>query len=174
MVTRRSKALGNGAAKALGWSVTLALAAACGQSPLPPGGTLVSGPATLERRVTVAFGGYAWWIEVDSAAATLRVSCEQVQGSRVGMPCSTIPTRVIQLAPADVRQLFVATRQQEFRALRAEYDMSATFVDGPAYSLKVVRGEAIRQIRWSDAARPLPAVLQSVSDRMLDLAGIPE
>lgn len=148
------------------------LLAACGQAPLASGATLNSGPASLERRVNVAFGGYSWWIEVDSTSASLSVKCEQVTGSRVGNPCANYPARTVSLAPTDVRSLFSLTRQQDFVNAKAEYDMSATFVDGPSYSIALVANGVSKQVRWSDAERALPSSLRAVSDRMLSLAGL--
>jgi hypothetical protein len=151
---------------------TLATLSACGATAVIDPSAASSAPATIERRVNQAFGGFTWWIEVDSANALLRIRCEQVNGPRVGNPCSGIPTtRTRQLTTAELRQLFQATREGEFLALKAEYDMSGTFVDGPAYSIRVVRNGGERQIRWSDAQRPLPAALKSLSDALLRLGG---
>lgn len=144
----------------------------CGASAVIDPSTASTSPAVIERRVNGAFVGFTWWIEVDSAASLLRVRCEQVNSPRVGNPCSTIPTtRTRQLTATELRQLFQATRAPEFLALRAEYDMSAITYDGPSYSLRVVRNGGERQIRWSDAQRPLPTPLKSLSDELLRLGG---
>lgn len=151
---------------------TLPVLASCGANVVVDPATPSTAPAVIERRVNQAFGGLVWWIEVDSAASLLRVRCEAVNSPRVGNPCASIPTtRTRPLTATELRQLFTATRQSDFLALRAEYDMSGTFVDGPAYSMRIVRDGAERQIRWSDAQRPLPAALKSLSDTMLRLGG---
>ena len=157
-------------------AATLALGnVACALSPVEGEVADPSTPARIERRETVAFVGYAWWIEIDSATATLRVRCEQATGTRVGTPCNNIPTSIVRALPrGTVDQLFRDANSSAFRSLNAEYDMSGTFVDGPAYSVSVTANGRARKIQWSDAANPtLPVALQRVAQSIVTLAALP-
>jgi hypothetical protein len=161
------------------WCLLAPLAlAACGGSDVNGALLALGEPATtaarLERRVTVAFGGYAWWIEIDSLTATLRVRCELL-GSGIRAPggCASIPTDITrQLSRATVTRLYSDATSNAFGSLRPEYDMSGTFVDGPAYSVTITANGRTRQIRWSDTAM-LPPILRQWSDDMFAAAQLP-
>ena len=114
--------------------------------------------ARAEYRIVAGNSGIIWYVEVDSTSALFQTVC--TAGARAPASCegSSFPSKRGSLARAQVKQLFADASSRAFKALKAEYDMSGTYVDGPAYSVTVTTNGTTRAIRWSDAAK-LPDAL---------------
>lgn len=141
----------------------------CGRLPVEGEEPAPDVPATIVRRVDATEGPFNWWVEIDSASARYRLRCVPL----IGIACTgSLTPREGVLSPSTVQRVFRDAHRSEFRALLAEYDMSGTYVDGPAYSITVVANGRRRRIRWSDAAR-LPDVLVRFSDLVLMAADVP-
>ena len=125
--------------------------------------------ARMSFSITGGMTGTVWKVEVDSATGAYATSCT----SQRGFNCA-LPERRGTLTRAQVDPLFADAGRAEFKALKPEYDMSGTFVDGPGYALSVVASGATREVRWSDAARPLPAALSRVVDALRSATGTAE
>ena len=92
-----------------------------------------------------------------STGTLVRTSCLTLRGAANSCPGGAHMWRV-SLSVAATDSLFRSVQTAEFLALTSEYDMSGTFVDGPAYDLRITTANGSRSIRWSDAPG-VPAVL---------------
>ncbi len=134
-----------------GCGVLATLVSACGTVPVE-GEIATVDSARLEYRIAGMAG--AWLVEIDSASGVFQSRCEPARG----LTCSQ-PVKSGTLPRARVDGLFADVATPEFRQIKAEYDMSATYVDGPAYSVSVSANGKARSIRWSDAEKQLPPAL---------------
>lgn len=146
--------------KRLLWILPSVVVGACALTPVE--GEL-SDPGTPAKIVFSMSGGLAGLADttvIDSASALLvRTLCLSIRGVAESCPSGRREWRV-QLSRATADSLFATTQSAAFRALAPEYDMSGTFVDGPAYGLRITLGARTRGIRWSDAPG-VPPILAS-------------
>ena len=142
-----------------------ALMFGCGTMPVE--GELVTpdAPARIVREMINGEPGLVMRIVVDSATGDFTVSCTS---SVVRCPPHWFSEGVA--SRAQVHLLFASTRSSEFRALRKEYDLSGTFVDGPLFVLTVTASGRTREIRWSTS--PVPRVLTQLDDQVLQMANL--
>ncbi len=140
-------------------SLVLILAvAACARGPVEGAAAALGRPGRVVLSLTGGLAGLADTTTIDSESGLLvRRSCLTIRGAANGCSANVREWRV-PLGAATVDSIFRATQTAEFLALRGEYDMSGTFVDGPAYALRVTTTSGTRTIRWSDAPG-VPVVL---------------
>ena len=123
---------------------------ACASGPVEG---LAPDPGASAKVVLLVSGGLAGLADttvIDSGSRLLvRRSCLAIRGASTSCAAGTREWRV-PLTTAGLDSLFGATQTAEFRALREQYDMSGTFVDGPAYELTITIASTTRRIRWSD------------------------
>lgn len=138
---------------------------------MPVEGELVTpdAPARIVREMISGEAGLQQVVTIDSATATWRISCT---ASVPQIPCPANWNAQGVVARQQVERLFSTLRSSEFRALRKEYDISASYVDAPLFILTTTAGGRTRSIRWSIPA-PLPGVLVRLDDQVLMTANLP-
>lgn len=138
----------------------------CGTMPVEGEIVTPDAPARIVREMINGEAGLVLRIVVDSATGTYTVGCTS---SVVRCPPQWFGEGVT--SRAQVHRLFATTRSSEFRALRKEYDLSGTFVDGPLFVLTVTSSGRTREIRWSTS--PVPRVLTQLDDQLLHTVNLP-
>ena len=150
---------------------TVWILAACASGPVDG---LTPTPGASARIVLAVSGGLAGLADttvIDSVSSLLvRTSCLSIRGAAESCAAGRREWRV-SLSAGARDSVFRATQTAEFRTLRAQYDMSGTFVDGPAYDLEITIAATTRRIRWSDAPGlpvALTAFVTSIQARTAD------
>ena len=129
-------------------TVGIPLLTACGELLVEPGDPDSTTPAQIVSATANGESGIVIRLVLDSATGNYQESCTStVIACKIGVIGPGHAPR------ANVDQLFALTRTAEFQTLKDEYDMSATYVDGSAYSFSITANGRTRRIRWSDAAK---------------------
>ncbi len=151
------------------WALLTLVTLGCAELPVEGEVVVRGASAQVMRRVDSPEAGLTWVVTIDSATATWHSACNSQLDQ---VPCPARWKNSGAVSPGQLEQLFRRANSDAVRALRAQYDLSATYVDAPLYELIITANSRRRTIRWADLTT-VPAALLAFDDLVLLSANMP-